>query len=603
MCLTGVDYFSTLGYQPGIAALAAGGLAPMATLILVVVTLLGALPMYRRVAKESPHGDGSLSMLERLLTYWPSKLLVLSLLGFVATGFVITITLSAADASAHLLENPFLRSTLEGQQVTVTLVLLLGLTAVFLKGFKEAIGLAVVLVGIYLGLSLVVVVRGAVEILGHRDLISRWTEAISIQYATPGAIIIAALIVFPRLALGLSGFETGVVVMPLIKGDASDTHDNPAGRIRGARRLLTTAAIIMSTMLVGSSLVTTILIPAEQFKAGGQANGRALAYVAHSLLGDGLGTAYDISTIGILWFAGASALAGLLNIIPRYLPRYGMAPDWARSTRVLVLVFFVICSTVTLLFGANVDAQAGAYATGVLALMTSAAIAVFLTESRRGHLGGLTRIAGHRAAGAHGDLRRRGAGLPRRASQRTPADADHRQQARRRLGRGIPQQGPRDPRRERLAGPERGGLHRGRRARCIGVRRQCHRGFRRGRTLSSAPGAGAVDRQHPRGGADQDRAPDARAAARLLRMVRASARSEHAPIPTRWRGRRAAVDSRDSAARRAGPHQAPADPRRRLTVCRPLTLDSTNTWCGNLRPDVGFRTTSCSSPQRRLEPK
>lgn len=383
MCLTGLDYFSTLGYQPAIAALAAGVLAPLATIVLVAVTLFGALPVYKRVARESPHGAGSISMLERLLPRWWGKLFVLALLGFAATDFMITITLSAADASAHLIENPFAPSFLHGQNVIITLVLVAALAAVFLRGFKEAIGIAVVLVVIFLALNLVVVAVALVKALASPVLTTDWWTALTTQHGNPIMIIAIALLVFPRLALGLSGFETGVAVMPQIKGRPGDTEQNPVGRIAGAHKLLTTAAVIMSAFLITSSLATTILIPAAEFQPGGSANGRALAYLAHQLLGQGFGTAYDISTIAILWFAGASAMAGLLNLVPRYLPRFGMAPEWAGAVRPLVLVFSVIAVVITLVFNASVDAQGGAYATGVLVLITSAAIAVTLSARRK----------------------------------------------------------------------------------------------------------------------------------------------------------------------------------------------------------------------------
>jgi hypothetical protein len=383
MCLTGLDYFSTLGYQPAIAALAAGVLAPLATVVLVAVTLLGALPVYRRVAKESPHGAGSIAMLEKLLPRWWGKIFVLALLGFAATDFMITITLSAADASAHLIENPYAPSFFSGQNVIITLVLVALLAAVFLRGFKEAIGIAVVLVAVYLALNLVVIVVAMVNVVHSPLLTTDWWTALTTQHGNPIMIIAVALIVFPRLALGLSGFETGVAVMPQIKGRPGDTEANPAGRIAGAHKLLTTAALIMSAFLITSSLATTILIPAAEFQAGGKANGRALAYLAHGLLGEGFGTVYDISTIAILWFAGASAMAGLLNLVPRYLPRFGMAPQWASAVRPLVLVFTAIAILITLIFKANVDAQGGAYATGVLVLITSAAIAVTLSARRK----------------------------------------------------------------------------------------------------------------------------------------------------------------------------------------------------------------------------
>ncbi|HEY0734248.1 MAG TPA: hypothetical protein VGD69_05040, partial [Herpetosiphonaceae bacterium] len=193
MCLTGVDYFSTLGYQPGIAALAAGSLAPVATLILVLLTLFGALPMYNRVAAESPHGDGSISMLEHLLSWWQGKLFVLCLIGFVTTSFIITITLSAADATAHIIENPLVPHALD-YPVVLTLVLIALLGAVFLKGFNEAIGIAVGVVAAYILLSLIVVGTGIYEIILNPALLTNWQNALFTSHGNVFLMLGAALL-------------------------------------------------------------------------------------------------------------------------------------------------------------------------------------------------------------------------------------------------------------------------------------------------------------------------------------------------------------------------------------------------------------------------
>jgi hypothetical protein len=428
MCLTGVDYFSTLGYQPSIAYQNAGLLAPLATVVLVLLTLFGALPVYFYVIGRSFEGQGSIGMLAKLISGWPGKIMVLVLLGFAATGFVITKTLSAADAAVHLVENPnWPWKPPPGEQPTeqlilATMILLILLGATFMRGFREVIGLAVVIVGIYLALNLVILGYGVSYLLDHPEKWHAWIARLeSGQWYLPqnplGAasgwlgMIAVSLLLFPKLALGLSGFETGVAVASHVRGREGDDPKRPKGRIANTRKLLVTAAAIMSVYLLGSSIVVSTLIePAEitpvpahgglPRDANGQpikkvedwpkkpAAGRALAYIAHAegqgtkdicpFFGATFGTVYDVSTIVILWFAGASAMVGLLNLVPQYLPRYGMAPEWARAVRPLVLLFTAINLLVTWIFKANVDAQGGAYATGVLVLITSACVATVL---------------------------------------------------------------------------------------------------------------------------------------------------------------------------------------------------------------------------------
>jgi hypothetical protein len=437
LCLIGVDYFSTLAYQPSLTFEAAGLLGPFATLVVVLVTLLGALPIYLYVARHSPHGEGSIALLERLLHGWVGKTAVLVLLGFAATDFVMLKTISLADAAEHLTHNvlvvrqhhlqmaaaqvraftqEYFGAAAAGyfnEQLVVTILLgILGFAFWFLlrKGFnRNVLSVAVPLVLLYLVLNAVVIGGGLLYLGQNPERLADWITAVregrwqlrnvAWEGSGWGAAALVSVLFLPYLALGLSGFEMSVIVMPQVQGRPGEDKRHPHGRIRNTRKLLITATVLMSVYLTGAVLVTTVLIPPAAFGPGGQASNRALAYLASGgavasasgtatlgwPFGPAFGLIYDLCTIALLCLAGTSIMTALGVLLPRFLLRFGMELKWADRWGVLFVCFALINLLVTLYFRASVLAQRGAYATGVLALILSAAIVTYLDHRRAAH--------------------------------------------------------------------------------------------------------------------------------------------------------------------------------------------------------------------------
>lgn len=427
-CVFGMDYLSSLAYLPSISHDVAGPLAPVVLAVVVVVTLLLALPLYCYIAGRSPHGHGTLGLLEKVMPGWPGKSLIVILLGFLATDLVFTRTFSAADAAEHVIRSPFLpwqraldeltvrASQVEGgmpeqvaaltaksnkRQLVVAVGLLLGGTAFgwfFRKGVnKYLVRIAVVGLSIYLLLTAAIIVAGLNCFMHHPELVSGWWESVRAGAWKPqptpqpisiGSILVAAAILFPQLALGLSGYELTLAATPLVNGKPGDERFLPLGRIRRTRLMLMVLAIVMAFFMLSSSLVVTILVPPDAMQHDGKAANRALAYLAHGgelthgltasdlspWLGTAFGAIYDLVTVVVLTIAGVIVLIGTRGLIPPFLYRLGMDWTWSNRLGALMYLFTAIKLGVTAFYKADVDAQRAAYLTGVLALFTGAAL-------------------------------------------------------------------------------------------------------------------------------------------------------------------------------------------------------------------------------------
>ncbi|MBA4187244.1 MAG: amino acid transporter [Planctomycetaceae bacterium] len=430
LCVVGLDYLSTLAYQPSIAFSAAGRLAPLVTVLVATVTVFLALPIYWYIAGRSPKGGGSTALLERVVPGWSGKLLLLVLLSFGAVDLVFTRTFSAATAAEHITHSPdpawqraLNDATREGEglrqqlpqwarnlsdgawnrQTVVTLIVLVIGTVVgvvFFKGYTRSfVRIAVLTVFVYLAMTLFIIGSGAAYLSDHPQLVESWWADVWAGNWKPGAelrpvagwgaMLAHCLPLFPALALGLSGFELALMAMPLVRGRSDDNPEQPRGQIRNTRIMLTMAALTMSAYLLGSTLVTTVLIPPAALVTDGQAKYRALSYLAHGgTLADGqpgnvlgttfgitFGTAYDVSTVAILALAGLSFAMTLSLWIPPYLARLGMEFKWSVRLGFLVYLFTGLKFAVTAYYGADVDAHRAAYLTGMLAVFGFGALA------------------------------------------------------------------------------------------------------------------------------------------------------------------------------------------------------------------------------------
>lgn len=431
--LVGLDYFSTLAYLPSIMVEAAGLFAPLAAALLVLATLLMALPVYAYVVGRSPDGQGAVGLLEHLLRGWRGKLLVLVLMGFVAADFVVTRSLSVADASAHVLHNPHWHKAVEriaptddevqagvGAEVwqwvkplwTRQMALTLGLSLLSFAllwllegGFtRKVLKLAACAVGLYMLLAGIVIYSGLKHLYLHPELLAAWRDQVLASAGGPKAgraalwqLLVISIGAFPQLALAISGFELSITVAPLVKGRPGDDPKQPRGRIQNTRKLMLVAALVMGVYVLGAVLVTTLLVPGGAVGPGGAAQHRALAYLAHGeLLSNGqpasalnswfsheFGSLYDFSAVVVLCLAGASGMIALRDLAPQYLYRLGMEMHWALRFGVMMHLFNAIILVVTVAFHASVSAQQGAYATSVLALLAGAALAATVDLAQR----------------------------------------------------------------------------------------------------------------------------------------------------------------------------------------------------------------------------